>query len=154
MDVRLVTRNGRVYRDGNEMLRYKILLPSIDGCESINAFFERIADRCEEFCKQRLACELERKGYYELCSAVTHADEDAFAMILRARLFCRGEICKSFSRSLCFNVKSQRMMPPRTLVKKYGKGQKIKGSEGVFIAGGEVRRMSDVEIDTFFRKKR
>lgn len=155
MGVEFKTKKGGEYRDGNEILRYKICIPRIEGCERINELYLRISEECESFCKNILACESEKRYAYLLDYAITHSSEDMICLLMRVRVMCGTNVIERFVDAHTWSISRQSMIPPRTLRKKFaGRDGRAKKREPIFLCGDELKILSGTDIDSFFRGRR
>ena len=146
-------KSGREYRFGNEVLRYKISLPVIEGCEDITRFYSRIGSGCESFCKGRLAEESQKRCAYALDFAVPHVGCDELTVLIRARLICEGRVLEKYVGAHTWSLSRQRMLTPSYLKKRYSKKrERHKKGRKLFLENGELRELSDTNIDRFFKE--
>ena len=154
MDISYALRCGREYDMGNEILRYRIRVPLVDGCDRINSFYEKIANECEAFCKNELAHGGGRTVRYELDFRTTEVADGLLSLVFRARLMLRGEILDSYIFVNIWNLAKQRLVPPQNLPGKYRiKGEKIKKYEDTAIFDKKTVSLSKIDVDSLFERK-
>ena len=139
-------KKGRLYYGGNERLRYRIEYPFTDCCESADEFYERIAQNCQEYCCGELyesACGGGDRFFYELICRITHLDEKVFSVLMLARCVEGSGRTRESLRAHTWDINTGLMMPPRLVIKRYGKSKKHPGGEGAFLCDGEVISTKD-----------
>ena len=150
-------KRGRLYDGGNERVRYRLEYPTGLGREGINSFCGKVAENCENYCKEELytqARESGQKYLYELDILVTHSDERAVSLLVRARLSAGRQLICQRIRTVSWDVRTQLMIPPRMLARKYGeRGRKIPKGAAVFLCEGRLESVDRADDDIFRRKK-
>ena len=155
MEIKYVSKSGRVYSAGNEILKYRIRFPSVAECDKISRFYLEIAQSCESFCNESFGEQYATRAVYRFDCVATHNADGILSFIKRAELFCNGVREKSFFGANSWDISRQAMILPSVLVKKYAsKGVKIKKNDRVFLKDGELCLLSRTDIDSIFEKKR
>lgn len=157
MKIEFSIKRGRLYDGGNRILRYKICLPHVEGCDRINRLYKDIAERCEGFCRGQLLDELKERGgeyVYELTYVCTHDDGEALALLMRVRLISSGRVEREQVRAQTWSLCEQDMIPPRYVIKRYGgKGKRGFKKTEVFLCDGKISELSANAYDLFCQKK-
>ena len=125
MGVEILSQKGRLYKDANELLRYRIEVPIIEGREEINSLYREILKNCESFCKGELYNKLsemhsgQNKGYVYTMSAKLSACEDGFVSIrMFVRLKNSDGMVFEYEREDVWRENDCMLMPPKLLTKK------------------------------------
>ena len=157
MRVEKISKKGRLYDGGNECLRYAVEIPRLEGCERINSFYEKIAEECELFCKEKLFEKLAGKrsesGRYELSFFVTHNDGEAVSMAFCVSLRCGRENISERFFAMTWSLSDEQMLPPRILQRRFGeKKKKINSKNALFLKNGVLKSLENGEEINFLLK--
>ncbi len=157
MRVDYLNRKGRLYFEGNELLRYRIEIPcflELDGYDQINVFYSEIASGCEAFCKEKLfpaLCEKRttKKYFYSARAKVTHLDEDTVCVVILAFLKAEGSKLFEFKYVNFWSVWDALPFTEKMILKKYARKSKKK-YQTPFLKGGAVEELEFVDVEHGF----
>ncbi len=119
------TKTERLYFEGNEVIRYKLKVPYIEGEEKINDFFENVILGAETFCKGNLMqnCsqgDIRRMYAYSLICNAFYCENKLLSCVMKVQLCENGRSIFELSKPLNFDLNDFLLIPPKLLVKKYG----------------------------------
>lgn len=115
--------NGRLFREGNMCLRYRIKYPVFDKNERMNELYLRLVKNCEEFCRGELFGSLKERGAgycYEL-SVDAQEKDGLLTLSLHAGLRHGSARISEYSRTLVYDPSDGMLMPPSALRKRLKK---------------------------------
>ncbi len=131
-------RKNRLYQGGNEVLRYRMEYPVFSEYPQISALLKKVADNCEEYCKETLFSG-EGRRVYEMKIKVTHHGNGALSLLIRAEI-AKNEDRMTFVRGVIFDTKTELMMPPRLIVRRFGKrGVKYPKKGNIILIDGAIQ---------------
>ena len=153
MNIEYVCKKDRLYSGGNEILSYKLETPVFFGADEITSFYTAVSDECEKYCKgelfDRLCVRGDRKRYsYVLICRVTYCGDGVASVILFACLRSGKELLSKYARAHTWELASGLLLPPEYVWRREKGNKKAKREdvEGVFIDGGRVRNIREVDI--------
>ena len=150
-------KKERLYCGGNECLRYRLEYPLLEKYDKINAFLDKMIKNCEDYCRGKLygiACQGKDKYTYFFTARVTHTDTESISAVMVARLLCNGNERGSFEKAITWDVKTELMMPPNLICRRYGKRGDVNcRKKDVFLKNGEVVSISQKEEVLFVKKQ-
>ena len=133
-------RKNRLYQGGKEVLRYRIEYPVFCEYPKISVLLEKIADNCEEYCVGTLFSGGGR-SIYEMKVRVLHHGGGALSLLIRAELV-KNEEEKAFARGVTFDTKTELMMPPRLIIRRFGKrGVKYPKKGDIILIDGDIQSL-------------
>ena len=150
-------KKERLYCGGNECLRYRLEYPLLEKYDKINAFLDKMIKNCEDYCKGELygiARQGKDKYTYFFTVRVTHRDTDAISAVMVARLLCNGDELGRFEKGTTWDTKTELMMPPKMLCRRYGKrGDSNYRKKDVLLKNGELVSVSQNWDNGFVKKQ-
>lgn len=144
-------KKERLYHGGNECLRYRLEYPVFKKYRGINDFLDKTIKNCEEYCRGTLydrARQSKDKYAYCVVVRITHQDGEAMSAVIGVRLLRDGQPIERFVRAVTWNTKTELMIPPELICRRYGKkGDAHYGKKDVFLKNGALTSVSFEEAD-------
>ena len=162
MQTEYIYTSGRQYEGGNEVLRYRIEVPHIDGLELINDFYATVMRECEIYCKQRLIASVSHlkggrseKYTYKLDCVLTHLDDRVACVLVLVSLAENGKEIYRYVYPNNWSVEDAMLMPPKSLIKLYGKkGERFVSGERLFVNEGDLESVDKVNVNSLLLKNK
>ena len=160
MKFEYLSKKGRLYFEGNELLKYRIEVPrfeEFEGCEEINTFYSEIMSECERFCKETLFLKLcedrnDKKHIYLLSAIVTHCDDEMICVVIFVTLKVDGSRFFEFKHSNLWGCRDGVAITPKMLLKRYGQKGKNK-YKSPFLNRGRLEELESTYPEDIFSQR-